>query len=229
MSSPLFPYRSLCGLQQYTVRSLVVGHVCNCRGSLLPCLVQPSCAASGLQQYNIRNLVVEQVRGDPRGLSDMRRAIDVRRYKAAIVVCGECEHVCIIDVRWLCLHAPKVRACRVSDVRHYKAAIVVCDEPRGAECGCTACLLRECAASPMRGSAAQATEVGVVYGGQCAAASPMSRAGMHVANCQLCAGVASPLQAPTGSMRAWTNHCSESNLVVFICRLVLDQRERAGQ
>ncbi|PRW57972.1 SAD1 UNC-84 domain 1- isoform A [Chlorella sorokiniana] len=41
----------------------------------------------GLKQYNIRNLVVEQVRGDPRALSDMRRLIDVRRYKAAIVVC----------------------------------------------------------------------------------------------------------------------------------------------
>lgn len=44
---------------------------------------------SELKQYNIRNLVVEQVRGDPRALSDMRRLIDVRRYKAAIVVCGE--------------------------------------------------------------------------------------------------------------------------------------------
>ena len=68
--------------------------MCICRGLLLPCLAQSSCAACGLQQYNIRNLVVEQVRGDPRGLSDMRRSIDVRRYKAAIVVCGECVHLC---------------------------------------------------------------------------------------------------------------------------------------
>ncbi|KAI7839331.1 hypothetical protein COHA_006922 [Chlorella ohadii] len=42
---------------------------------------------SGLKEYNIYNLEVQQVRGDPRSLSDMRRLIDVQRYKAAIVVC----------------------------------------------------------------------------------------------------------------------------------------------
>ncbi|KAL4421222.1 hypothetical protein ABPG75_010513 [Micractinium tetrahymenae] len=39
------------------------------------------------EQYGIKNLQLQHVRGDPRSRSEMTRLIDVRRFKAAIVVC----------------------------------------------------------------------------------------------------------------------------------------------
>lgn len=45
-------------------------------------------AEERLRQYHIRNLDVVHVQGDPRSRADMKRMIDVSKFKAAVVVCG---------------------------------------------------------------------------------------------------------------------------------------------
>lgn len=49
----------------------------------------PTPSEARCEQYGIRNLRLRHVRGDPRSRSEMQRLIDVRSFKAAIVVCGE--------------------------------------------------------------------------------------------------------------------------------------------
>ena len=48
------------------------------------------CAEGRCEQYQVKSLEVVHVCGDPRSRSDMKRLIDVGRFQAAIVVCGEC-------------------------------------------------------------------------------------------------------------------------------------------
>lgn len=83
-----------CGLKEYHIHNLEMPRftcftVCNSCVSLTTFGLASITAETGLKEYHIHNLEVQQVRGDPRSLSDMRRLIDVQRYKAAIVVCGK--------------------------------------------------------------------------------------------------------------------------------------------
>ena len=45
------------------------------------------------RQFHIRNLDVRHVCGDPRSRSAMQRQVDISKFKAAIVVCGERDAV----------------------------------------------------------------------------------------------------------------------------------------
>jgi hypothetical protein len=61
---------------------------------LLLLLCQPlPCAEERCRQHDINSLDVRHVVGDPRSRSHMKRLVDVTKFKAAFVVCGECEAV----------------------------------------------------------------------------------------------------------------------------------------
>ena len=56
----------------------------------LPAVPLNVCAEERCRQYGIAGLEVRHVLGDPRSRSQMQRLLDVTKYKAAFVVCGEC-------------------------------------------------------------------------------------------------------------------------------------------
>lgn len=55
--------------------------------------------AGQLEAQNIRNLEVTHIKTDPRSRTKLHQRLDVSKYKAAIVLCGECSQRSWLDLR----------------------------------------------------------------------------------------------------------------------------------